>query len=284
MTRLRSADIAAIVPELAVYDERLRTSTGCSLLEIACLSAGTDPAGVAPLVSQTRVSCVTMTCGMGRIQGFAECLAGIARHLGFSAGVTLATDAAGWAEAYEKEQDVVLAADDGRFVAVNTKTRQVADNSEATGKGFAVALHRLAGGVENQSVLILGCGPVGQSACRTLLGLKAVVSLFDIDKRRCLRFFQAMATEDKSRIRIETDLDRALRNHRFLLDATPASDIIDENVITNKTRVSAPGVPCGVTHRGRQILSGRLISDPLEIGVATMLIEALIRKKAKEKE
>ena len=37
---------------------------------------------------------------------------------------------------------------------------------------------------------------------------------------------------------------------------------------------AAPGVPCGVSERAKRRLGGRLIHDPLQIGVATMLVEA----------
>ena len=109
------------------------------------------------------MAAVPVTSGKGVITSFSQTLVAIAAYLGFSAEVTTQYDVAGIAEAYQKRFDIVLAADDNTFCAINTRSGAVVDNIEATGRGFAHALAGLAGGLAGKPVLVLGCGPVGMA-------------------------------------------------------------------------------------------------------------------------
>jgi pyrrolysine biosynthesis protein PylD len=60
-----------------------------------------------------------------------------------------------------------------------------------------------------------------------------------------------------------------------LFDASPAGDIISEDLIRSDTVVAACGLPIGLTNGARIQIEGRLIHDPLQIGTATMLTMAL---------
>jgi 3-methylornithyl-N6-L-lysine dehydrogenase len=275
MTLLKSKDIEDIVPSLKEYDMRLQAATGSSLLDIACRAAGIDSATAMPLIAATKVISVQTTCGEGKISGFVETLATIAHHLGFPAEAARQSDAAGLAEAYQKQADIILTADDNQFIAINTRTRRVVDNGDATGRGFAFGLDCLVGGLENKDVLVIGCGPVGRSVCRALMDLKAVVSVFDINGQICSDFVKHVAGDRKTDIRIEPDIQTALGSHPYVIDTTPAPNLINETFITPHTCISAPGVPCGVNNKARQMLGDRLIHDPLQIGVATMLLSSL---------
>jgi pyrrolysine biosynthesis protein PylD len=279
MTLLRPNDIENIIPTIKAYDAHLQAATGASLLDIASFAAETEQSFVPELIGRTRVICVPTTSGQGRIQNFVEALACIAKHIGFEALALARTDVAGLAEAYEKQADIILTADDSRFVAINTHTLRVVDNAEATGKGFTCALDRLVGGLKDKRVLVLGCGPVGRSACLTLLRLKAHVALFDTKPWLCREFVDQKSDPLKKKIQIETDLKAALHAHAYVIDATPAANIIDATIIAPSTFIAAPGVPCGVSDDARPILKERLIHDPLQIGVATMLLLAVYRSE-----
>jgi pyrrolysine biosynthesis protein PylD len=51
--------------------------------------------------------------------------------------------------------------------------------------------------------------------------------------------------------------------------------MIKAHHITSETYVSAPGVPLGLDKDARGKISDRLLHDPLQIGVATMVACAL---------
>ncbi len=275
MTLLKSTDIETIAPRLKEYDASIIAATGSSLLEIACLAAGIDKAAAIPLIAATKVASVPMTSGEGKIIGFAETLTSIAQFLGFQAETTSENNISGLAEAYQNKADIVLTADDDRFVAIHTQTRNVADNNDATGKGFVFSLERLTDGLEGKHVLVLGCGPVGQAACMALMDLKASITLFEIKPELCHAFINKLATHGKDEIHCGSDLQTALKGHKYIIDATPAENIIDETVITPDTYIAAPGVPCGLNEKARSLIGDRLIHDTLQIGVATMLLDSL---------
>ncbi len=272
MTRLKTDDIGHIAGDLQAYDRRLRSNLGISLANLACRAAGLPLADRSDHLRGLRVTAVPMTCGQGVIDTFSQTLCGIARLLGFTAAVTELNDVAGLARAFESESDIILVADDARFIAFNTRTRKVVDNGEATGSGFATGLAYMAGSVEDRPVLVLGCGPVGKSCARKVAELGGRVTIYDIVPERCRRF---AADNHDLDITIADSLSSALAGHDLILEATPAADIIGAEMILDSTLVAAPGVPCGVSAKGREFLGGRLLWDPLQIGVATMLMEAV---------
>ena len=71
------------------------------------------------------------------------------------------------------------------------------------------------------------------------------------------------------------DSDQALLAHHLIVEATNATEVIRARHVTANTRVAAPGMPCGITRNARENLVGRLIHDPLQIGVAVMACEAV---------
>jgi pyrrolysine biosynthesis protein PylD len=70
-------------------------------------------------------------------------------------------------------------------------------------------------------------------------------------------------------------LSTALLRHRCIIDASPATDIIDERHINQDTYISAPGMPSGLSPEALSKISDRFLHDPLQIGVATMIVEAV---------
>jgi len=261
--------MATTAGDLQAYDADLRRTIGLDLIGIACGAANIDPVEFARLAMATRAAVVPLTLGEGIIEGFSEAIKRIMAHLGFPALVTSKPDVAGIAEAYERQCGLILLSDDQNFIALNTLTRKVVSNSKATGIGYAWGLNIMAGGIRDKRTLVIGCGPVGCSAAEKLVELGAHVYVHDVDRVKAHRF--AVEMKDRSKmLKIEKDLDVALRRFRLILDATPAASIIAADTIDFDTCISAPGVPIGLTSEALAKVSGRILHDFLEIGVATM--------------
>jgi pyrrolysine biosynthesis protein PylD len=275
VTRLKTLDIAKISAELDQYDKELLIKTGCNLRGIAFRSAGVEEKTARDLIASAKVGVIPMTCGQGAIEGFAETVQQITSHIGFNAFVTRHTDVAGLAEAFEKKSDLIILSDDYRFVAINIKSRRVVDNTHATGKGYAAGLNLMTGGVKDKRVLVIGCGPVGWSAAVDLVRLGSELSVYDIKPERCQGFARELRDLLDANISIEKELNTALLRHRCIIDASPGADMIDENHIARDTYISAPGIPSGLSANARAKISDRFLHDPLQIGVATMIVEAV---------
>jgi pyrrolysine biosynthesis protein PylD len=273
MTRLCADDMIQIARDLDLYDRGLRAKTGVSLKELACCAAGIDEREFTRRAAADGAAVVPITGGRGIITGFTEAVQRILAHIGLDAEKTVEADAAGLAQAYAQGRSLIFLADDKRFLAINTRDRTVADNAEATGAAFAWGLNLMAGRLEGKSVLVLGCGRVGLSAAKTVLGMGAKVFLYDHDAAVLEQ--GARQLEPSGAATLEYHLEPALGRHRLLIDATPAASLIDEESVRSDTYISAPGVPLGVTALAAEKLSNRLLHDQLEIGVASMAAFAI---------
>lgn len=272
MTRLEQNDINEIATTLVDYDEALIRKTGCSLKEIAAQATGRR---ISELFDQNpQIAVIPMTCGQGIIEGFVESVASIITHLGFKVTITESRDTGGVAEAVQSGAEILFMADDDRFVAVNLRTGKVSDNGDATGRGYAVALEHMCAGLQDKKVLLIGAGPVGNSAALALAGCGAKVSVYDLNLSSSQRLFRELEKQGYT-ARLETDLEAALVRHHILLDACPAEDVIMLRHITTDMMIAAPGIPLGVQALGVEQLSERLLHDPLQIGVATMILDVL---------
>jgi pyrrolysine biosynthesis protein PylD len=277
MTRLTAEDLRGIPAGLGAYDAALEARIGCSLRGLACRAAGMREQSLAQRAREARVAVVPLDAGQGVLPGFAEAVRAIAAHLGFPSWVTSAPDAGGLAEAYLAGAGILVTADDASCIAVNLRTRAVADNNRATALGFVAALDLLAGGLAGQEVLVLGCGPVGREAAGFLREREARVSLCDllVERAREAAADLQAAAPDGGAVRVEEDLEEALRAHRLLFDATPAPAFIQERHLHPETRIAAPGVPLGLSAGALRAAGLRVVHDRLEIGTAVMLVEAL---------
>lgn len=276
MTRLKTSDISHINRSLASYDQALIGQTGRSMFGIACHAAGTDEQAARAKTDGFTVRVIPVTSGLGVISRFSETVCAILAFLGFDASVSKQTDVAGLALAFEEGAAAVMMADDRRFVGINLKNRTVADNTVLTGRVFVSALSLMAGGLENKPVLVMGCGPVGESSARRLLDLGARPCLYDIrpDTARALHRVLAPLPGGDT-VRVETELSRALSAIPFIVEATPAADTIPDHRLTDQVRIAAPGVPSGVSHTGARMIGARLIHDKLELGTAAMAVSLL---------
>jgi len=271
VTRLTTAHIRTIADDLADYDADLVAGTGHSLRGIACHAAGISEAQFDKTVGNLVVAVIPVTSGIGLIGKFCDAVRSISCHLGANTFITQATDVAGLAEAFEKKPDIVLLSDDDRFIALHIQSCRVIDNADATGNGYVAGLNLMTGGLKDRDVLVIGCGPVGLGAAESLIRMGARVSVYDIDPSKSQNLAAKVKSACNSDILIENDLETALSEHRLIIDASPAADIIQEHHITPDTYISAPGVPLGLSDKARLKISGRLLHDPLQIGVATMV-------------
>jgi pyrrolysine biosynthesis protein PylD len=274
VTRLITSEISEIAANLENYDRELVARTGFSLSAIACRAAEIDETQIKNLLPEIRVGVIPISSGEGIIGGFTDAVLNILLHMGANAFVTRATDVAGIAESFEKLAHIVMLADDERFVALHIRNRSIADNSVCTGKAFATGLRLMAGSLKGREVLIIGCGPVGRSATKTLIRMGARISVYDVQVQPLKEWVKTIDQTADSKIQIVKKLDSALQRHRFIVDASPARDIIHAHHIAPDTYVSAPGFPSGLDAKAREKLSNRLLHDPLQLGVATMLVSA----------
>jgi pyrrolysine biosynthesis protein PylD len=274
MTRLRTEDIKHIPQELKVYDQQLLDKTGNTLKGIASHAVDLPDNEFKEIVKSFKVCVIPLTCGQGVINRFSAAVSGIIRHLGFHSFAAGNSDAAGIAEAFEKKSDIILLADDNRFVAINVHTKYVSDNIEMTAKGFVAGLDLMAGGLKAKNVLVIGCGEVGSYADKILVTMGALVTASDINPQLTSTLQKEIADVLKTTIEIDNNWRSTPGKYQYIIDATPATDLVDASVITPDTYVAAAGVPCGLSSEARKKLSNRYLHDPLQIGVATMVIDA----------
>jgi pyrrolysine biosynthesis protein PylD len=275
MTRLTTDHIAKINDELQAYDDELLSKTGCMLGGIACQAAGVKESEAKKISADLLIGVIPITFGEGVISGFCETVVAIVSHIGCRAFVTKAADIAGIAEAVEKKADILMLADDDRFVAIDMANRCVADNADATAKGYVAGLDLMAGGLQGKDVLVIGCGPVGSCAAEVLVNLGSRVSVYDVNLSHSKDLANRLKKSLNAEIESAKDLEPSLLNHQFTVDATPAANIIRAHHIRPQTYISAPGVPLGLDKDAQAKISNRLLHDPLQIGVATMVMCAL---------
>ena len=274
MTRLTHPDISSVASELESYDRALTARTGHDLLSLACLACEVSPDHISTVAHSCSVAVVPLTYGLGEITGFAQTVKAIVSHLGFAAFVSKAKDLAGLAESYASQAHIVMLADDERFLAIELAGRRIIDNARSTGRAYAAVLSQMAGGLDGREVLVIGCGRVGEAAAGALLDYEAKVSLYDLDHERAQRLADKISRAKGAGIAVMDELEAALASHEILFDASPAANVIQERHITPHTFVAAPGVPHGVKAEALPKLGERFVHDPLQLGVAAMVVEA----------
>jgi len=277
MTRLQPDDICYITSNLSDYSRNMENKTGRSLFGIACHTCGMDEETVKKRLIDKSICVVPVTAGLGIISHFSDTVAAILTFLGYRATLADRTDVSGVAQAFESGKDALIMADDHRFVAIDLHARQVIDNTDATGRGFAAALDLMAGGIRGRDVLVMGCGPVGAAGADMLVSKGARVVLLDKHRNAAVRVKKNLTDRYRTTdIIIEEDLKTALSRYRFILEATPCPDTITSDMVSPDMRVAAPGVPLGVSSDAKALLGSHLVHDTLEIGVAVMAVSLFL--------
>ena len=274
MTRLQEKDIDQIVYQMEQYNQELICKTGHALSEIAAHAIGVNRMGEG-VCDPGPIAVIPMTCGQGVISGFAETVAGILTFLGMKAFVPNSSDAKGFAEALEQKAEILFMADDDKFIATYLKTGRWSDNSEATGRGYVAALDYMTRGLKDRNVLIIGAGPVGCAAAFSVLDFGGKVHVYDKNYRASEKLANDVLERRGQVIHIEKELDSALKDHRVIFDACSEAEFITQDHLYSDSYVAAPGVPLGIHADAIERIQRRLIHDPLQLGVATMLYECL---------
>jgi pyrrolysine biosynthesis protein PylD len=285
---LTEDDVRDLTARLAVFERDLVAASGLTLRELAqrtvdvdrALAVGQElvatsggfaglPATAVVPFDEARVAVVPMTTGEGLIPGFCECVAAILRHLGCEVRVTTLPDVRGLQEAADGGDEVVFAADDFRFIALDLRSGRCADDDPATADGYVTALAAAAGGLAARAVLLLGLGPVGRAAGRRLAALGAELLVVDPDAAAVSR--AAGEGLGFSRVALQEGLARC----DLLFDATPAAGIIAAGDLRSGMTAAVPGVPSAFDAAARAALGVRHIHEPLAVGVAVMAARTL---------
>lgn len=278
MTRLVSTDIKDIPVEIENYDLELKRKTGFSLQDIAIIASGLDELNVEP--AGYRVAVIPVTVGLGPISGFSEAVSAIAGHLGFFAYVTSLPDVGGLDEAFRKETEIVMLADDYIFAAFNLQSRKVINNDEATARGYVTALNCMAGGLlGNRTVLLTGAGRLGTIAADLLAGLKTDLIIYDLDRNREKQLAERITDKYGVKAFSGLELQEALDKCDAIFDASPGDEFIKGRHIKSGTLVAAPGMPFGLDAEAYAKVAEQTIHDPLQIGVAAMLYCSLANSR-----
>jgi 3-methylornithyl-N6-L-lysine dehydrogenase len=273
MTRLVTDQIISIPENLQKYDDELLARTGCTLSQLAAEAAGFNGNQA---VKGCRVAVIPVNSGQGTIRGFSEAVCAIAAHLGFQAYITGFSDVGGLVEAYEKNDDLVIMADDQFYAAINLNTRSVAKNDQATACGYTLALAKMAGGLGGKEVLLIGAGPVGREAGVALCRAGAIVIICDLDKKKEIELAADLKREFGAQAVLNgMSLVQALDRKPFIFDASPGDGFIPAVLVDENTLIAAPGLPLGLDEQALDKVGEHLIHDPLQIGTAVMLLKAL---------
>jgi len=269
-----------MIPEkIKEFDQELIKKTGSSLRELAIEASGIGSAPPKPAAHPVVV--IPVTAGQGTIKGFSEALCAIAAYLGFPASITAASDVSGLVEAYQSDATIALMADDHLYAAINLKTRRVADNDEATAKGFTTALQKMAGGLKGKAVLVIGLGLLGTAAAQALLQEGADLILYDLIREKEAALLKSCATAEQQRITTGLTLKQALSRTHLIFDASPGEAFIPAAMLPTGAIISAPGLPLGLDATAAQRYANRLIHEPLQIGTAVMLFQALAKSRGR---
>ena len=115
MTRLTPDLIEGVPDDKIDLDSRLLKMTGKTVKGLAMEAAGLKDGEID--LTKFRVAVVPITSGLGVISGFSASVDAIVRRLGMQSYVTAGTDVNGFAQAVEDDVDIIMMADDNKFVA-----------------------------------------------------------------------------------------------------------------------------------------------------------------------
>ena len=237
MTRLTEDMIEDIPLNLSQHDSYLRDRMGVGLKGLAEAAVGTVDVDA----SLWKVAAVPITSGEGSIESFSRSVSAVASHLGFRSWVTRGTDVTGLQEAMGECADIVILADDLRFVALNVSNRRCADNGACTAMGYVKAMELACKGVLGKDVLVIGAGDVGSRAIEILISLGAKVKVVEPNPERAERASSRFGVE------MVPGLEGGVRTHDLILNASPAS--IRSDWIGKGTVISSPGFRSPTTPR-----------------------------------
>ena len=275
MTRLTHTDIAGISPALTRHDNRLRAATGKGLLGIAAHAWGVEEDRAAKALSRMRTQVIPVTAGQGVITDFSATVAEILTFIGVPATVGDRPDVQGLTQALGRRAHAVFMADDVQFAGLHLAGQRVADNTFNTGKIYAAALDLMTNGIKDHPVLIMGCGPVGESAAFELMARGARLALYDIQPARTHALAQKLMEAGAASLILADHLETILPQAPHVVEATPSAHTLPLKLARQIKAAVAPGVPQGAPPESRKQLGRAWLHDKLELGVAAMAVELI---------
>lgn len=270
MTRLVPNNISGLGQSLKDYDLELQRKTGYSLKDISLIASGLSEPDFTERTENCFFAIVPITSGQGIISGFSEAVCDIISFLGCDAKITTASDISGLAEAFQSRADFIFCSDDNDFISLDTKSRLVVHNDQATAKAY-VSVLKVQQIERNGKILVLGCGHIGQAALEELLSDNHHVAVYDPDTVKVDAWYRNLSSGKKKYTEILRRFPKELDEYIGLLDATPANDIIDKESIHENLVIAAPGVPLGLTPAACLNYQHHVVHDPLQLGVAVMV-------------
>lgn len=266
MTRLVSEWIVKMEENAANWSNELKEKTGMDYLDIAAVSSGKLRTALEGNAKGKRVAVIPVTSGLGAIDSFAQSVAAIVNAMGIEAFVTECTDVNGVYEAYTKGADILMMADDDRYIALNRISGELSDNNIATASGYSEMLMAMAGkseGFNGQTVVVLGYGIIGKLMASYLKGKGAVVFIYDKNLKK---------REDAEASGFGWVWEKNdLKKFQYIADATSEGKWIDCNDLSEDAVIVAPGIPFSLTDDAKRKFQGRYVHDLLEIGTACMI-------------
>ena len=263
MTRLIEDWIKDIPGGLATYDKELKAKTGYDLSVLGAVAGGIDGRTIHRAAGKIKIAVIPVTTGLGIIGSFAASVAEVARQMGFETTVMDEVDVAGIYQAGHAGYELIMLADDCKFIAVNLKKNRIIENNRATARGYVTALEGAAGGLSNRRVAILGCGRVGNEALQLLRKRGAFPVVYARSEERQA---QLVAAGWKVFRNIEE-----LKDFDLVFDANPRGGWISSEMLHPQAWVAAPGVPLSLDIEAATRFEERLVHDYLPIGVAAMI-------------
>lgn len=263
MTRLITDWIADIEDTIKDRERDLKDKTGMDYAALAAKVSGCSASDIERAARQLKVAVVPVTTGQGIIGSFSESVAAVTRTIGFPSFVTRQTDVNGLHEAYKDGADIVFMADDDRFISINLNKKKMADNDYATASGYTAALEGAIGSFVGKEILILGCGAVGREFIRILKKKGTTFAIHDISGIRL-----AIARKEDASCIISPE---EIKRYKYIIDATNQGGWLHREMLHPEAWIASPGIPLSLDQEMLEIYSDRLIHDPLQIGVASML-------------
>lgn len=264
MTRLQSDWIKTMGDELPQWAERLEKQSNMSLMNLAASAADVSRGRVKSSSWRLKVGVVPVTSGLGLIGTFCQQVASIIRYMGFDVFITEATDVSGIYESNQRGAAITFLADDTYFLALNMSKNLVAENSDATARGFVAAIEGAAGGLRDKEVLIIGGGRVGKSAMAFVKGRGADAVLYDNNA-------DVLAEYQKEGYRVCNSADE-MKKYKLIVDCSfSEAGWIHKDMLHPEVWFASPAVPLSLDDEARDAVGEHLIFDLLQLGVITML-------------
>ena len=267
MTRLTPEWVEYMIDGMDAYEEQLRSCCGLGLAELAGRAAGIRAEELADAQQRERVCVIPITQGLGIISSFAEAVSAIATAMGFDAETACHTDVDGIYDAHQAGREILLMADDTRYLALNTSNGKASDNNEATARGYITLLEAMAEhhgrSLSDAPVLLIGLGLVGEEAA-WILSRKGIA--FDVlDKQDVTCPLAGHVYSDPA----------VIRRYAYVLDMTNEGDWLAADMLAEDALYASPGVPYSLTSEAEEAMGNRAFHDNLEIGTAVMAADVI---------